>query len=207
MSITGYIKKALSFLLVFENFTCYIYNSTLKPRNEKDFLPGIENFTLEIISGREELDELSRRGFDLSLQSFKIQTRSEKGAIICLLFAGKELASLECAATNAAAKTSIDIYPCKVDFAKNEAYAGGVWTNPKYRGKGLHVYVYYRIYDYLREQGIITVKSIVEVNNTAALKAHARFAPEEKIEVMAHYLRVVGLHFWKEKPYINRKGE
>jgi hypothetical protein len=46
-----------------------------------------------------------------------------------------------------------------------------------------------------------TVKSIVEVHNSAALKAHERFAPEEKKESEAHYLRVMGLHFWRETPY------
>ena len=196
MTIFTTLKKTLAFLLIFENFSCYVYSSKLKIRNENDFTPGIKNITLKIVTAKDQIDALIQSGFDLSLRLSIIYTRLEKGALTCLVFVDKELASMECAATNAAAKQGIDIYPCKIDFDHKEAYAGGVWTNPKYRGKGLHLYAYYKIYDYLREQGIVTVKSIVEVHNTAALKAHARFAPEEKIEAKAHYLRLLGLHFW-----------
>jgi GNAT superfamily N-acetyltransferase len=103
---------------------------------------------------------------------------------------------------NAEAKASIDKYPCRVDFAGKEAYAGDVETYPKYQGQGLHLYAYYKIYDFLREKGINTVKSIVEVHNTAAMKAHERFAPEEKIVARGRYLRIMGLHFWRESPVI-----
>lgn len=195
------LRKLLSFLLVYENFTCYVYRSRLISRNENDFKPGMDDFTLKIISAKESLNELLNNGFDLSPHLAKTKHRLAKGAIACLAFVGKELASMEWVAVNAEAKASIDIYPSKIDFSNKEAYAGGVWTNPKYRGRGLHVYVYYKIYDFLRENGITTVKSIVEVHNSAALKSHERFAPEEKIEAKAHYLRVMGLRFWKETPY------
>ena len=195
------LRRLLGFLLVYENFTCYVYKSTLTSRNENDFLPRINEFTLKIISTKQQLHELVNRGFDLSSHFARAQHRLGKGAIACLVFIGKELASMEWVAMNAKAKASIDIYCCKVDFSNKEAYAGGVWTNPKYRGKGLHIYVYYKIYDFLRDNGIMTVKSIVEVNNSAALKSHDRFAPEEKIVATAHYLRVMGLHFWRETPY------
>jgi hypothetical protein len=193
-------KKLLAFLLVYENFTCYVYDATLISRNEDDFKPRMDDFTLKILSTKQALNELVNNGFDLSPHLARTKHRLEKGATVCLAFVGKELASMEWVAMNAEAKKSIDVYPCEIDFSRKEAYAGGVWTNPKYRGKGLHIYVYYKIYDFLRENGLTTVKSIVEVHNTAALKSHERFAPEEKIKAKAHYLRVMGLHFWWETP-------
>lgn len=194
------LRKLTDFLFVFENFSCYVFSSRLTRRNENDFLPRTNDFTLKIVSTKQELDELVHNRFDLSVQFAKAEYRLSKGAIACMVFVGKELASIEWVGTNPQSKAGIDIYPCKVNFSNKEAYAGGVWTNPKYRGNGLHLYAYYKIYDFLREQGIVTVKSIVEVNNAAALKSHERFAPEEKIEAKAHYLRVLGLHFWKEIP-------
>jgi hypothetical protein len=199
-SLLAFLRKALAFLLVYENFACYVYKSTLVRRNKEDFRPRIRESTLKIISTPQQLSELINDGFDLSAHLVKSEYRLEKGAIACLLFVGKELASMEWVATNAEAKASIDSYPCTVNFPNKEAYAGAVWTNLKYRGNGLHLYVYYSIYDFLRERGISTVSSIVEVNNLAALKSHERFAPEERIDSKARYLRMLGLQFWRERP-------
>jgi hypothetical protein len=199
-SLITSLRKVLAFLFVYENFTCYLYKSTLTKRNENDFTPRIKEFNFQIISTKQQLNDLVKDGFDLFSHSAKAEHRLEKGAVAGLVFVGKELASMEWVAVNAQAKASIDNYPCRVDYLIKEAYAGGVWTNPKYRGNGLHIYVYYKIYDFLRENGIVTVRSIVEVNNSAALKSHDRFAPEEKIEAKARYLRIMGLQFWRETP-------
>jgi ribosomal protein S18 acetylase RimI-like enzyme len=194
------LRNIFAFLIAYENFTCYLYESTLKRRNEDDFKPRIKEFTIKIVSTKQQLDVLINDGFNLSLHSAEIKRRLEKGAIGCLEFVEKDLASVEWVAMNAQAKAAIDDYPCRIYFSNKEAYAGGVWTDSKFRGKGLHMYVYYKIYDYLRENGIVTVRSIVEVNNTAAIKVHEKFAPEEKIYARAHYLRITGLKFWRETP-------
>ena len=194
-------QKIITYLSVHENFSCFVYKSRLVERNENDFKPCCVKFVLKIISNEQELNDLLYDRFDLSPHLDKTRERVKKGAIACLVFMGKELASMEWAAVNPQAKAGIDIYPCKVDFENKEAYAGGVWTNPEYRGKGLHTYVYYKIYDFLREQGVTSVVSIVEVNNSAALKAHDRFAPEEEIISKAHYIRFLGLRMWRENNY------
>jgi hypothetical protein len=196
-----WLPKFIPYLLVYENFNCYVFSSRLIPRNENCFKPGFNEFTLKIVTNEQQMDDLVKSGFNFLSHLEKAKYRISQGAAACFIFAGKELASMEWVATNPRAKAAIDIYPCQVLYKANEAYAGGVWTNQKYRGKGLHLYAYYKIYDFLRERGIKSVKSIVEINNTAALKAHARFAPEEIIEGKAHYLRILGLQFWKETPY------
>jgi hypothetical protein len=106
----------LDFLFVWENFKCYVYQSALKRRNENDFLPGINEFTLEIVSTLPQLNDLAHKGFDLSPHFAMAKQMLEQGAVACLAFIGKELASMEWAATTSQAKVSIDIYPCKVDF-------------------------------------------------------------------------------------------
>jgi hypothetical protein len=195
------MRKGLSYILVHENFACNVYKSRLIPRNEADFRPKIDNFTLKIMTSRKQYEDLLTAGFDISCPNVaRTGDRLDKGAVACAIFIGKELASIEWVATDAAAKASLDTYPCKIDFANREAYAGAVWSNPKYRGKGIHMYVYYKIYDFLRERGAASVVSIVEVNNTAAIRAHNRFAPEEKVEARGRYLRLLGLQFWRERP-------
>jgi ribosomal protein S18 acetylase RimI-like enzyme len=198
---SGKIGKLWAFLTVYENFHCWVYRSNLRERDGKDFAPGTGDFVFQIVTSLSQAEELEDSGYSLVPHRERTRDKLSKGAAAGMIFVGKELASMEWVATDAAAKAGIDIYPCPVDFQHGEAYAGGVWTNQKYRGLGLHSYVYYRIYDFLREQGIKSVVSIVEVNNTAALKAHEKFAPEEKIVARAHYLRLLGRHFWRETAY------
>jgi ribosomal protein S18 acetylase RimI-like enzyme len=125
----------------------------------------------------------------------------QKGAAAGLIFVGKELASMEWVAMTERANKAINLYPLKIDFQQKEAYASGVWTNPKFRHKGLHVYVYYKVYDFLRENGITSIFSIVASDNLAAQKAHQRFSPQERVYGRARYLNILGIPFWIEYPF------
>jgi hypothetical protein len=186
---------------IFQTYTCYVYENILTERNEEDYLPHLNNFSFQIISTKQQLDDLVLNGFDLSAYNIESWSVLEKGVLAGALFIDKELASLEWVAATEQANR-INIYPLKIDFSHNEAYASGVWTNPKYRRKGLHTYVYFRTYDYLREKGIKIVKSIVASDNLAALNAHTRFAPDERIYARARFVSVFHMRFWKETPVI-----
>ena len=190
------VKRFLSFL--FQCYSCCLYENILEKRNEAEFLPKIKDFTFYIVTTPCHLDELESAGFDLSKGDHGARTMLEQGALAGVLFVNKELASMEWAATTIQANSAINIYPLKIDFSQKEAYASVVWTNPKYRRNGLHSYVYFKIYDFLREQGIKKVKSIVASDNSPALRAHDRFAPQEKIYGRGYYLKILGLRYWKE---------
>lgn len=183
---------------MFQSYPCYLYENALIKRNETDFLPRIRNFTFHIVTTRQQLEELVSAGFNLSQANKEAWSILEQGAVAGLLFVDRELASMEWAAMSERANRFINIYPLKIDFPQKEAYASGVWTNPKFRQKGLHTYVYYKLYDFLRQCGITTVRSIVATDNVAAQKAHERFAPQEKIYATARYSRILGLQFWSE---------
>jgi ribosomal protein S18 acetylase RimI-like enzyme len=192
-------KKILVF--IFQSYSCCLYESSLVKRNEDDFRPEIRNFTFKVITAPQQLDELVSAGYDLSLCDPETRSILGKGAVAGFLFVGRELASTEWAAMSKNANKAINIYPLKIDFSQKEAYASGVWTNPQFRRKGLHTYVYYKVYEFLRENGIKTVRSIVATDNLAAQKAHDKFAPQEKVYARARYLRLLGLHFWNEFPF------
>jgi ribosomal protein S18 acetylase RimI-like enzyme len=191
------IKKILS--SIFQSFECYLFESKLIKRNEFAFLPKISNFEVYIITAKKQLDELGQRGINLTMVDAEACSAIGKGAIAVFLIVNGELASMEWAVLTEEANKMINIYPLKIDFARKEAYASGSWTDPKYRFKGLHIYVYYKVYEFLREQGITTVKSIVATDNIAAQKAHTKFIPEEKVYARARYIRILGFKFWNER--------
>src|SRR5512139_302790 len=110
-----------------ESLRYYLYECQLSPWNEADFRPQIRNFTLKIVTSENELDDLVGAGFDLSPDSPVTRAGLRKGAIAFMLFVGRELASKELIATNSEAKSAIDKYPYKVDFANREACAAEVW--------------------------------------------------------------------------------
>jgi ribosomal protein S18 acetylase RimI-like enzyme len=194
------VERVTTLVTANETLNYYLYECRLTKRNEDEFRPKITNFTLKRISNLIQLNDLTAQGFDLSLDSGITRRGLERGAIAFLLFVDQELATREMVAMNAEAKTAIDKYPYKVDFANKEACASAVWTNPKFRRLGLHSYVFYKAYDYLREIGIEIVRSIVWVDNVAAQRAHEKFAPDIKKYARGSYFKVMGLHFCKETP-------
>jgi RimJ/RimL family protein N-acetyltransferase len=196
--LSSFLGRLKSLVKENENLVYYLYECRPAKWNEADFLPKIRDFTLEIITAEDQLDELIAGGFNLSLDSPWTREGVKKGAVAFLLFVGKELASRELVATNEEAKKAIDGYPYKVDFAHKEACAAGVWTNPGFRHQGLHTYVFYRAYDYLLEHGIEIVRSIVAADNFASQRAHERFNPGMRKYARGRYFKILGIPFRKE---------
>jgi hypothetical protein len=194
----GFLGRIASFVTANETLNYYLYECRLTKRNEADFLPRSSGFNLKIVFSEEQLDNLIAEGFDLSLDAGVTRRGVEKGAIAFLLFVGRELATRELVALSFEAKAAIDKYPYKVDFANGEACASGVWTNHKFRKMGYHTFVFFKVYDYLREHGVRTVRSIVWVENVAAQRAHARFEPEMRKYARGSYFKLMGLHFCRQ---------
>ena len=203
--LAAFFQQAAAFISSNESLNYYLYECRLVKWNEADFLPKMQNLTLKTITTEAQLDELIAGGFDLSLDSVLTRRGLQKGAVVFLLFVGRELASREIVAANAAAKAVIDKYPYKVDFDNGEACAAGVWTNPKFRNLGLHTYVFFKAYDYLLEHGVKIVRSIVWVDNFAAQRAHAKFAPAIQKYARGRYFRILGLTFCRQTGLAGRQ--
>ena len=177
----------------------YLYKHTIEERNESDFMPRIDDFSVNIICSNKEADELAEAtGFDFRRRFVKDKNRLDKGAIAFCVFVGKELAHIGWVALSEEAKKTIDPLPYKVDFANNEACTGGTLTIPEYRGKGLMVYGYYRRFQFLKEKGVVASRNAVSTSNIASQRAHAKFEP--KIYAEARYLKLLWWRFWKERP-------
>ena len=128
------LKSIFASLISFENSTYYIYEVVLEHENEANVAPKIQNISFKVVETTQQLDELLKDGFDLSLLNItKARYRLQKGAVLALIFVERELGWQNWSATTEEAKNTFNNYPYKVDFANNEACRGGVWTNPKYR--------------------------------------------------------------------------
>ena len=87
-----------------------------------------------------------------------------------------------------------------MNFDDNEAVTGSTWSNPKFRGKGLMKYGYYKRFEFLRELGYKTSRNSVETTNIASNKVHEKFEP--KITAKARHRRILFLfEYWKEIPF------
>ena len=184
---------------LFQLERCYLYEHTIGPMNENDYLPRIDDYTFRIVSNNEEADELAvEMGCDFRRRFVYAKKSLDKGAIALCVFVDGEIAHTGWIALNDDAKKSVDPLPYKVDFTNNEACTGGTETVPEYRGKGLMVYGYYKRRQYLRDNGITISRNSIRINNTISQKAHARFNPKVKAEF--RYLKLPGLEIYKEKP-------
>ncbi len=177
----------------------YIYEYTLKERNEADFLPELQDFTFKIISSNEEADKLAKAvGSDFRRRFVTARNKLDKGAIAFCIFVKGEIVHIGWVALSEEAHKAVDNLPYRVDFLNHEACTGGTETIPQYRGNGLMAYGYVKRFQFLKGQGIVVSRNAVAKSNIASQKAHAKFNP--KVIAEAKYLRLLWWRFWKEKP-------
>jgi len=178
----------------YERFYCCQY--VLKEKNEADFTPQIDSFSLKIVSSKHDLEKLAREGFEFGAYRGVVTGWLDKGAIGFCVFVGSELGHMAYVAMTEASKTSLEP-PYEVDYSKNEACTGGAFTVPKHRGLGLFNYNYYHMLKFLKERGITTVRNVVARNNAASKKVISKFDTE--IYAEACYLGIFRWKLWKEK--------
>ncbi len=194
------LRKGFTFLAryFFRYGTYYLYEHTMRERNEADFMPKIQNFAVHIVSTNQKADELVANGFDFRSYAIYIRRNLDRGAIAFCIFIGRELAHLGLVAMTEEAKNTLDPVPYRVDFLNKEACTGGTVTIPKYRGKGLMAYGYYKRFQFLRERGIVTSRNAVGTKNIASQRVHAKFGP--RIYAKARYLKILWWQYWNETP-------
>jgi len=180
--------------------TYYLYEHTLKERNEADFVPRIQNLAFEIVATNQQADELSAIGLDFCSHFINAKRGLDKGAVAFCFFVGQELAHIGRVAMTEEAKKTFDSLPYRVNFSNKQAWTGGTWTNPKYRGRGLMVYSYFKRLQFLKERGMKSSRNAVDTGNIASQKALAKFDPE--IYGRGRYLKILWWNFWKKTPLI-----
>ncbi len=159
-------------------------------------MPNLQNLTVHIVSSNQQADELAASGFDCRSYSVYARRRLDKGAIAVCTFVKQELASIVWGAMTKEAKKTVDFLPYHVDFVNKVACTGGTQTIPKYRRRGLMTYGFFKMLQFLGEQGIVTSRNAVRTGNIASLTVHNRF--DHRIYARARYLRILWWQSWKE---------
>ena len=179
----------------------YIYEHTLKERDEAGFLPQLDDFATYIIRNHEEAEEVeAATGYDLRRRMVDVSEKLDKGAIAVFVFTRGKPVHFGWIAFSREAQKTFDTVPYKVDYSGGQACTGGSFTIPDYRSKGLMAYGYFKRFQLLREMGITTTRNAVRVENIASQNVHAKFGP--KILAEGRRLTVLGITFWKETPYV-----
>jgi len=202
------LRRGIAFLVgcFFQYGIYYLYEFAMnefavREWNEAEFAHRIQNFNLKVVSTNQQADELAAEGLDFRSYVINARRRLDRGAIAFCLFFDGDLAYIGWLAMTEEAKESLTEFPCQVDFSNNEAYTGGIETNPKYRGMGamgLMGHGYFKMGQFLKERGIVIARGVATRNGIAPRRAYARIGP--KLYAEARYLKILWWKSWKEKP-------
>lgn len=204
--VSAVIRQALIALHIYENFQYYLYNEGLKlSGSESSYLPKmkVNNLTYKMLESKADLEGLISAGFIFKGQDVDyLRYVLGKGASGHFLFVGKEVASLCWTAMTGEAKKTFDSKPYKVDFGNREVCTGGNWTNPKFRNLGLSSYLVYMMHSYQMSIGKVTIRYMIEINNTPSIRSHQKlYTPTGHAPyARSHFIRILGFSFWKETP-------
>ena len=184
--------------LLFIYGTCYIYENRL---DGPSIAHKLDNLTLRLISTSEEFHQLLAEGFDFSsdpdIQLYR--KRLNRGAVAFCAFVDKELAHATWAATSRRAKG--DFHPYPVEHG-HTACVGATSTAPKYRRKGINVYVHSEIFRYIREKGLSKAVIAINKDNIAAQNSQAKLGSTRWGE--GYYIRLLYFpNFMWTKPKTN----
>lgn len=198
--LIAFIKRGFLFLLrcFFRYETYYLYTSPLNKASEVEPTPRIQNFTLEIISTKQQFDALVANGFDLGFHVIGMEERLNKGAIAFCAFVERDLAHIFWVAMSEEAKTSLTELSYPVDFLNGEAYLGWIETSPRYRRMGIGRYARFKMLQYLRNRGQTLHPYVVSKSNLTGQKFEAEVGAKRCGE--GRYLKLLWCKSWKEKP-------
>ena len=179
----------------------YVYEIDIQESNEIGFRPKINNFTFRIVSTNQQADELIGEGFKIPAHIIDAKYRLENGAMAYCIFVDKELAHIGWVGMTQKAKDILDPIPYHVDFTNNEVCSGDVVTIPKYRGKGLMTYGYFKRLQFLNQIGKRVLRDSVNSDNVASLRVQANFGARKYATVRC--LKIFWWQFYIKKSLEN----
>jgi len=194
-------KGPLLFLrhLLLHYVVCYIYENTL---NGPKFPCKINEAQFKIIHSKEELDTILKKGFDFTQfppDLLQYRTRLNDEVVLFLLLINGDVAHTSWVALNKEA--SCDFYPSSVKNTKDTSagYIGGTLTAPKYRKKGINLYIHSEIFLYLKERKKSKAILSIHKENIAARDSQIKLGSCIKEE--RHELRFLLFSLKWSRPY------
>jgi len=186
---------------LFKYETYYLYQndgSAYRRRSDTDSAPEVEGLSFRVVCTNEEADALEAQGFQFRDYADDAMSKLNHGAIAFCIFIGHELANIGWLCTTQQAKDSLNEPPARVDFANGEAWAGGSWTNPRYRRMGLYRYNSLKMVEYWLQKGIVRNKWAIARRNVAPLTAESTTGNVRYAE--GRLVKMLWWKSWKERP-------
>jgi hypothetical protein len=156
----GTFERTLATLRIYERSTYFVRDTSFTNVDTAVDLPRMRGLTFKVLTRKTELDELIDDGYDIILNPGNMRRVLGKGAAVFAIFADGELASMGWAAMTAEAKAAFRVYPYNVDLDKQACIVGD-WTNPRFRNRGLCIYIECKRRQLLRENGFTSERSLV----------------------------------------------
>ena len=204
--LAGLLSRTLTIpnrvVTFFEYKQFYIFEHEAIERNEADYVARIPNLDFHVVTSNQQAEELAKTGLDVYSQSEytpesgHTRRRLDTGAIAFCGFVDHKLCHIGWLALDENAKNTFDPWPYPVDFPR-QACCGGTRTLPKFEGKGLMSYGYYKRLEYLRQIGVPKSRNVVEASNIASLKVHEKFS---RRKFRGHCLKIGWWRVWHETP-------
>lgn len=177
----------------------YFFQNFVGELNEADFLPKVKDFTFKIITSNETADDWAKRtGSDFRKQILHARRRLDAGTVAFCIFIQNQLAHIDWVGLNQKAKNSINTEPYQVNFSQHQGCIGGGETVPKYRGKGLSLYGWFHMNNYMKQQRITMLIGIVATDDVGFYKLQSKFP--SRISAKARYIKFLWWQYWKETP-------
>jgi hypothetical protein len=178
--------------------TFFLFEDTPDKEDSVYNIPPFDDISVQIISTSEHADRLAAAGFDIRAITISAKEKLDKGAIAFCIFVGEEFAHIGWLAMSQHAKDAFGPYPYHVDFLNAEACIVHGMTLPKYRSKGITVYSKYLRLKYLGEKGIVIVRSIGDIRNTAIQRVADKIGARRYAK--GRYVKIFCWYSWKETP-------
>jgi len=165
-----FLRRGLLFIKqsIYFSRKYYLYVGKVEELPRKADSPKAENVVVRIISSNYEFEQLSEEGFIFKPWNPEYRIRLDKGSQSFCAFSNRQLVHVSWCARTLEGMKSFGEPPYKVDFADNEVVSGDYWTHPGYRGMNLAHYVTRMRVQYLRENGVVTTRSAVPLDNLAS---------------------------------------
>lgn len=155
----------------------------------------VNDAQLKIISSTREFDYLLEKGFDFKAFPIDIQqykTRLERGAVLFCLLINGDVAHTNWVGFNEEAFH--DFYPFSPENSP-AGYTGGTITAPKYRRRGINLYIHSEIFQYLKKRK--KSKALVAIRKENMIARHSQMRLGSYIKEEKHQLRFLLLFNFK----------
>jgi hypothetical protein len=164
---------------------------------------GAGEINFKVVSSNQEADKLELDNFEFRSyptdfnDGLSTYTRwLEQGAMAFCTFVGTEFAVITWIVASQHTQDGIKAPPIRIDYSNHEALSRGGWTNPKYRGLGLHDYTLRNRDRYLAGIGIDVTRTCIELWNKTGLGLTSSVGSRQYGR--ARELRILLWKAWKE---------